>query len=601
MATAMGLIVFLLLLSRLFFQYARAVNPGCECIVFDGSHGRNEGVFISPNFPTPYEDNINCLLYTFVGHPDEIIQLTFDDFDLHRIDNMDCVFGDFVKLFLHLHEAKVNEYTRWNGILCGSLADIERTHFSSNSTLIFEFHSDWRHSNHTGFKGTYKFLSRKFFLIDGELISGTECDYQFLSGNHSQSRGRFYSPRYPSNYPKYSRCSYRFLGQFGERVRVVFDKVSLRQGDYSCLYSPDDIVVHDGKDAASPVISQLCNSNTMVRVVSTGPELYIEFSSRGHDPGQGFEARFIFDDEKALTTFEDDVVDIPSTEPDKSSDDKREEEKEVVTTSRMESAVECNERITSDQSKNSTIMSPNFPRPYPANIRCTYNFTGHGKERVQIIFTDFDLHMGPDEISPDCEHVDVVMIFVYINGKTERVDNFCGHKIPPQLMSNGPSLTIEFHAMSIGLEKGFRAIYRFVKNFGITSGRQDTQSVCGFIYNSSEALNGTFTSPNYPGYYPRDIECHYFFYGRHSEKVRITFPYFDVEGVTPCTSITASDYVEFSNFKTVDRKIPRHCGMKKPNVITSEGDYFRVTFKSNDKFDGTGFEAYYQFNSNEGD
>ncbi|GFR13028.1 suppressor of lurcher protein 1, partial [Trichonephila clavata] len=118
---------------------------------------------------------------------------------------------------------------------------------------------------------------------------------------------------------------------------------------------------------------------------------------------------------------------------------------------------------------------------------------------------------------------------------------------------------------------------------------------CGFNFNSEDRSNGTFTSPNFPGLYPRNTECHYFFKGKPKERVHITFNKFDVDGIPPCNSDTASDYVEFSNYRTVDRKIPRHCGVKKPKVIESDGDFFRVTFKSNDKFDGTGFEALYQF------
>ena len=67
-----------------------------------------------------------------------------------------------------------------------------------------------------------------------------------------------------------------------------------------------------------------------------------------------------------------------------------------------------------------------------------------------------------------------------------------------------------------------------------------------------------------------------------------------------CNTDSASDYVEFSNYKTVDRKIPRHCGLKKPRTIESDGNYFRVTFKANDRFDGTGFEAFFQFRNPEG-
>lgn len=42
----------------------------------------------------------------------------------------------------------------------------------------------------------------------------------------------------------------------------------------------------------------------------------------------------------------------------------------------------------------------------------------------------------------------------------------------------------------------------------------------------------------------------------------------------------------------------RHCGVKKPSRIASDNEFYRIIFKSNDKFDGTGFEAMYQFRNN---
>ncbi|KAH7938124.1 hypothetical protein HPB49_020430 [Dermacentor silvarum] len=172
-----------------------------------------------------------------------------------------------------------------------------------------------------------------------------------------------------------------------------------------------------------------------------------------------------------------------------------------------------------------------------------------------------------------CENVDSVIGFITIKGQRERLDNFCGSQLPNQIMSNEHRMTVIFQSFGSRPPsvKGFRAIYQFVTNFGIPSGRQDPQGVCTFIYNSSEVSNGTFSTPNYPGVYPRDTECHYLFYGKSNEKIYIEFAYFDVEGVPPCLSDTASDYVEFSNFRT-----------------------------SNDKFDGTGFEAFYQFRNNPG-
>lgn len=44
-----------------------------------------------------------------------------------------------------------------------------------------------------------------------------------------------------------------------------------------------------------------------------------------------------------------------------------------------------------------------------------------------------------------------------------------------------------------------------------------------------------------------------------------------------------------------DRKYNRHCGQLKEFDVESDRKFFRVTFRSNDRLDGTGFNATYQF------
>nr|CAH7747454.1 unnamed protein product [Callosobruchus chinensis] len=44
-----------------------------------------------------------------------------------------------------------------------------------------------------------------------------------------------------------------------------------------------------------------------------------------------------------------------------------------------------------------------------------------------------------------------------------------------------------------------------------------------------------------------------------------------------------------------DRKYSRHCGQLKEFDIESDRKFFRVTFRSNDRLDGTGFNASYHF------
>lgn len=62
-----------------------------------------------------------------------------------------------------------------------------------------------------------------------------------------------------------------------------------------------------------------------------------------------------------------------------------------------------------------------------------------------------------------------------------------------------------------------------------------------------------------------------------------------------CEAVSASDYVEFSNYMSRDRKHSRHCGQLKEFDVESDRKFFRVTFKSNDRLDGTGFNASYIF------
>ncbi|XP_075750964.1 suppressor of lurcher protein 1-like [Rhipicephalus microplus] len=585
-----------------------AVNPGCSCVLFDSMYGKEHGIFTSPNWPTPYERNTNCLLYTFVGEPDDIVELTFDEFDVQK-KNDECLSGDFVRLFLHLNETSVGEATPWNSVLCGTEVDIEQVHYSAGQALVFEFHSDGQHGDNTGFRGTYRFIKKNMYRVDGAAVPNTTCSYRFASANRTEGHGHFYSPLYPSTYPKNVRCLYSFVARFNERVRITFEKIRLQQGDYSCLTSPDTIVVYDGKDLTARVIAQFCNTHYFVELLSTGPDIMVEFVSQSLSPGQGFKASYHFEEElhyaeggpssELLQAWLSSCASTPPSWSPVQSLDSQVETTDAPLYTTPDPGSGCDQLFSSTASRNGTFSSPGYPDGYPADTRCTYHFSGEGIERAQVVFLDFDLYQ-PDDSYHTCEAADAVTVFVSINGQRDRVDSFCGSDMPNQVMSTGRNLTLEFRSLQSpgnSTARGFRAAYQFVTDFGIASGKQDTSFACGFAYNSSDSTNGSFASPNWPGIYPRDTECHYFFYGLPGEKVFIEFAYFDIEGLPPCTAETASDYVEFSSARRAHHKIPRHCGMQKPPNIESEGEFFRVTFRTNDRFDGTGFSAQYQFRS----
>ncbi|GBP14781.1 Suppressor of lurcher protein 1 [Eumeta japonica] len=62
-----------------------------------------------------------------------------------------------------------------------------------------------------------------------------------------------------------------------------------------------------------------------------------------------------------------------------------------------------------------------------------------------------------------------------------------------------------------------------------------------------------------------------------------------------CEAVSASDYVEFSNYMTEDSRYGRYCGQMKDFHVESDRNFFKITFRSNDRLDGTGFRAFYQF------
>lgn len=76
------------------------------------------------------------------------------------------------------------------------------------------------------------------FHTDGLLIPKSKCDYKFYSlyndtygGPINYSKGRFFSLQYPSTYPKNIMCTYHFIGQPNEKVRIVFELVRLHKSD----------------------------------------------------------------------------------------------------------------------------------------------------------------------------------------------------------------------------------------------------------------------------------------------------------------------------------------------------------------------------------
>ncbi|EDO31360.1 predicted protein, partial [Nematostella vectensis] len=91
---------------------------------------------------------------------------------------------------------------------------------------------------------------------------------------------------------------------------------------------------------------------------------------------------------------------------------------------------------------------------------------------------------------------------------------------------------------------------------------------------------GNITSPNYPGYYPRDTKCEWLITAPVDHVIRITFRTFQLPELPRC----AGDYLELHDgIPSASHKssvIGRFCGNYYPPVVESSANRMAVVFKS---------------------
>uniref|UniRef100_A0A183CRY0 CUB domain-containing protein n=1 Tax=Globodera pallida TaxID=36090 RepID=A0A183CRY0_GLOPA len=240
---------------------------------------------------------------------------------------------------------------------------------------------------------------------------------------------------------------------------------------------------------------------------------------------------------------------------------------------------------------NFKAIHKNAPLNKKPQIQCQFIFVGAPDERVQIIFHYFRLKQQfplnsrrRQNMTIRCEESDHLSAHVLLADRMSKIHDFCGDELPAQLMSAKNVLTLTYVLKSalitpnprqnhrLWVEEGghregdeakdeaehfgWIAEYRFIGDFGAQPPEAISpigdRSKCSFTFNGTITTTGNVWSPNYPGFYPRNVDCQYVFVGRAGQKVYITFEYFDIEGFGHCEESTQSDFVLFSNYQTRD-------------------------------------------------
>ncbi|XP_035519622.1 deleted in malignant brain tumors 1 protein isoform X2 [Morone saxatilis] len=113
-------------------------------------------------------------------------------------------------------------------------------------------------------------------------VAGASCGGYLYSSN-----GKFYSPRYPNNYPPNADC-YWYIRPGSSIVQLDFSFVDI-ENSHNCVY--DAIYIHDGSSTSSRLLGKICGDNNAT-FYSTGSYLTVRFRSDGTSSFSGFRADY---------------------------------------------------------------------------------------------------------------------------------------------------------------------------------------------------------------------------------------------------------------------------------------------------------------------
>lgn len=177
---------------------------------------------------------------------------------------------------------------------------------------------------------------------------------------------------------------------------------------------------------------------------------------------------------------------------------------------------------------------------------------------------------------------------------------FCGNKIPPKVVSDGPILVVIFTSGTTQ-GQGFKGRYSFEVDYRIPGSQQGAG--CKFGYSSAEGKSGTFNSPRYPHNYFLSTTCEYTLVSLPGERIEIDYSEFSLN----VTSLDGSgynencvhDWVEMHEILETgeEKKIGRYCGTSTPGPYISplHVNRVKIVMHSDEANVAKGFSSRYEF------
>nr|XP_012228893.1 PREDICTED: bone morphogenetic protein 1-like [Linepithema humile] len=448
--------------------------------------------------------------------------------------------------------------------------------------LPYDYDSIMHYAKNTFSKGTYldtilplespgkkrPEIGQRIKLSEGD-IAQTNLLYKChkCGRTFQENSGSFGSPNHPNNSPPSDgeRCEWRITATHGERIVLNITSLDIFKSDYC---RSDYLEIRDGYWYKSRVLGRYCGSGKMHEpIVSSGSRMLITYVTSNRQSGhRGFTASY-----------------------------------EAV----------CGGDVELDGIGH--LESPNYPEEYQSSKECVWKLSVPQDYQVALKFQSFEI-----ENHDNCVY-DYVEVRDGHNDDSPLIGVYCGYKVPPDIKSTGNKLLVKFVSDGSVQKAGFSAT--FMKEFDecvltdhgcehdcintlggyecsckigyeLHSDGKHCEDACGGFFDET---NGTITSPSFPETYPGNKNCVWEIVAPPQYRITLNFTHFDLEGNNVYQEECEYDSVEVAS-KLGDEVFRKHgiyCGARLPPLITSEGNFMRITFTSDNSVQKSGFAAVF--------
>uniref|UniRef100_A0A8B9J342 Neuropilin n=1 Tax=Amazona collaria TaxID=241587 RepID=A0A8B9J342_9PSIT len=236
---------------------------------------------------------------------------------------------------------------------------------------------------------------------------------------NSKDAGYITSPGYPNDYPSHQNCEWVIYAPEPNQKIILNFNPHFEIEKHDCKY--DYIEIRDGDSEAADLLGKHCGNIAPPTIISSGPSLYIKFTSDYARQGAGFSLRY-----------------------------------EIYKTG----SEDCSRNFTSS---NGTIESPGFPDKYPHNLDCIFTIIAKPKTEILLHFLVFDLEHDPLQAGEgDCKY-DWLDIWDGIPQVGPLIGRYCGTKMPSDIRSTTGVLSLTFHTDLAVAKDGFSAQYYLIQ------------------------------------------------------------------------------------------------------------------------------------------